>query len=150
MEKPTISSKIPLLISIIINASLVILAVNGAGMSIQKHGSAATSQGGLRGILFSDSMLYQHFLSPVIAIAGFLLLEKEPHLSFRMTFFAMIPTLIYAVVLYPLNIAGVVDGPYPFLQVRKNTVGNLCYVVLYCAGTGVSSGTADLACEPED
>ena len=83
----------------------------------------ASSLGGLRWILFSGSMLYQHLLSPVIAIAGFLLFEKEPRLPLRMTLYALIPTLVYAAALYPLNIAGVVDGPYPFLQVRNMTVG---------------------------
>ena len=82
----------------------------------------AESLGGLRWILFTDAMLYQHFLSPVIAIAAFLLLEKRPELRFRNTFFALIPTLIYAAVIYPLNIAGIVDGPYPFLQVRNMSV----------------------------
>ena len=79
--------------------------------------------GGLRWILFTDAMLYQHFLSPVIAIAAFLLLEKKPELRFRETFYALIPTLVYAAVIYPLNIAGVVDGPYPFVQVRNLSVG---------------------------
>ena len=79
----------------------------------------ASSLGGLRWILFDGSMLYQHTLAPVIAIAGFLLFERKRDLPFRMTFYALIPTLLYAAVLYPLNIAGVVDGPYPFLQVKK-------------------------------
>ena len=79
--------------------------------------------GGLKWILFTDAMLYQHFLSPVIAIAAFLLLEKKPELRFRETFCALIPTLIYAAVIYPLNIAGIVDGPYPVLQVRNMSVG---------------------------
>lgn len=79
--------------------------------------------GGLKWILFTDSMLYQHLLSPVIAIAAFLLLEKRPQLRFRETFLALIPTLIYAAVIYPLNIAGIVDGPYPFLQVRNMSIG---------------------------
>lgn len=83
----------------------------------------AESLGGLRWLMLTDCMLYQHFLSPVIAIIGFILLEKEPALPFRMTWMALIPTLIYAAVLYPLNIAGVVDGPYPFLQVRSMSIG---------------------------
>jgi len=83
----------------------------------------ARSLGGLKWILFTDAMLYQHFLSPVIGIAAFLLLEKEPGLRFRETFYALIPTLVYAAVIYPLNIVGIVDGPYPFLQVRSMSMG---------------------------
>lgn len=79
--------------------------------------------GGLKWILFTDAMLYQHLLSPVIAIAAFLLLEKSPELRFKETFYALIPTLIYAAVIYPLNIAGIVDGPYPFLQVGNMSLG---------------------------
>ena len=83
----------------------------------------AESLGGLRWLLFSGSMLYQHLLSPVIAIIGFILFEKKPVLLFRSTLYALIPTLLYAAVMYPLNIAGIVDGPYPFLQVRNMSVG---------------------------
>ena len=83
----------------------------------------ASSIGGIRWLLFSGNMLYQHFLSPVIAIIGFLLFEKYPELAFRTTWIALIPTLIYASVIYPLNILAVVDGPYPFLQVHNMSVG---------------------------
>ena len=68
-------------------------------------------------ILIEDSKLFQHILSPVIALAGFLLIEHKPELPFKMTFIALIPTCIYAAVIYPLNILRMVDGPYPFLQV---------------------------------
>ena len=83
----------------------------------------ASSLGGLRWILFTDSMLYQHLLSPVIAIIGFCLFEKKPQMPFRVTLYALVPTFLYAAALYPLNIAGIVDGPYPFLQVRNMSIG---------------------------
>ena len=82
-----------------------------------------TDRGGLYWIMLTGSMLYQHFLSPVIAILGFALIEKQPSLPFRATWKALIPTLIYALFLYPLNIAGIVDGPYPFLQVGSMSLG---------------------------
>ena len=83
----------------------------------------ASSLGGLRWIMLTGCMLYQHLLSPVTAIILFLLFEKQPVLPFRMTLMALIPTLIYAAVLYPLNIADIVDGTYPFLQVRGMSIG---------------------------
>ena len=70
-------------------------------------------------ILFDGAKLFQHTLSPLAAIAGFLLLEHHPEIKFSTTFLALIPTAVYAAVLYPLNIARIVDGPYPFLQVHN-------------------------------
>ena len=74
-------------------------------------------------ILFEDSKLFQHIISPVLALVGFLFVEHEPKLPFKMTFAALIPTLVYAAVIYPLNILKMVDGPYPFLQVHDLGAG---------------------------
>lgn len=74
---------------------------------------------GYQTLMFSGGGLYQHFLSPVVAIISFIIFERKPALEFRVTFIALIPTLVYAAVLYPLNIWNVVYGPYPFLYVHE-------------------------------
>lgn len=73
-------------------------------------------------LLFSGSMLFQHTLCPILAIVSFLLLEHEPPLTKRHALYALIPTIIYAVVSVILNILRVMEGPYPFLYVYKQPV----------------------------
>lgn len=73
-------------------------------------------------MMFHGSMLYHHFLCPVLAILSFLLLERTPKMQKKHTFYAMIPTGIYAVVTIILNILKVEEGPYSFLRVYEQPV----------------------------
>lgn len=78
--------------------------------------------GAYKNILTSSNMLYHHLICPVLAIVSFVFFEKEPLLGKQFFLFAMIPTLIYAVVILILNIAKVIVGPYPFLHVYEQPV----------------------------
>lgn len=73
-------------------------------------------------MLFTSSMLYHHFLNPVVAMFSFLVLEREPRLGLRNVPLALVPTIVYG--LYDLwgNLTGVIDGPYPFMRVYDQTV----------------------------
>lgn len=76
---------------------------------------------GYYGILIKGSMLYHHLLCPVLAIVSFILFEKYKFDSIdviRSLYF----TVLYSIVLLTLNIAKVVDGPYPFLKVYNQPV----------------------------
>lgn len=75
--------------------------------------------GGLRSLLLDGTMLYHHFLCPVLAILSFLFLERAPELQKRHTLDALLPTLAYALVTVLLNVARVMEGPYPFLLVYE-------------------------------
>lgn len=83
----------------------------------------APMTGGAYGmLLFESTMLYHHLLCPLAAFFGFMLFEKQPALR-RID--ALLPaglTFLYAAVLTALNIARVVDGPYPFLRVYAQSV----------------------------
>ena len=70
-------------------------------------------------LLFSGSMLFQHTLCPILAIVSFLFLEHEPPLLKKHAFYALIPTVIYAVVTTALTALRVMKGPYPFLFVYE-------------------------------
>ena len=41
--------------------------------------------------------LYMHLLTPLLAMLGFCLLEKQPALRFRIVFLGLIPTLLYGI-----------------------------------------------------
>ncbi len=70
--------------------------------------------------LFSGSMLYLHFLCPVLAMASFLLIETEPRLGKRCVWTGLLPTFVYAAIVLVLNFAKTLTGPYFFLEVYEN------------------------------
>lgn len=70
-------------------------------------------------MLFYGTMLYHHFLCPVLAIITFLLFEVANRYRFKDLFLVMIPTFIYEVIIIILNICKVIKGPYPFLYVYE-------------------------------
>ena len=85
--------------------------------------------GGYQMMLLQGSMLLHHFLGPVLAFISFVFLEKEPLLPKKYSFYALIPTLIYAVIILILNISHLIVGPYPFLHVYEQPV----YItILWC------------------
>ena len=73
-------------------------------------------------MLFTGSMLYHHFLNPVVAMVSFLLFEREPRLPLASVPLALVPTIVYGV--YDLwgNITGRIAGPYPFMRVYDQTI----------------------------
>lgn len=73
---------------------------------------------GFKHLMLQDSMLFHHFLCPVLGIISFTQFEKDKRLNKKKYIFtAIIPTLIYGVILVTLNLLKVVVGPYPFLMV---------------------------------
>ena len=79
-------------------------------------------KGGYREMLLEGSMLYVHFLCPVLSLISFLLFEN--YSDVRPSFFLLsaIPTVLYALVSVPLNICRVWTGPYFFLLVYEQSV----------------------------
>lgn len=95
-------------------------------------------QSGYRLMLLTDSMLYMHLLCPIAAFVSFVFLETQP-LDRKHAFrYALIPTLLYAVVSIILNIARVLDGPYIFLRVYEQPVWLSCvWVAVILGGAGL-------------
>lgn len=73
-----------------------------------------------------------HFLGPLLVFVSYVLFEADPAMTFRQSLIAIAPTLAYAAVAYPCNIARVWEGPYPFLLVWQMPVWQsvLWFVVL--------------------
>jgi hypothetical protein len=95
--------------------------------------------GGFKGyqmMLFDGSMLYQHLICPILAFISFIYFEKGLHLNKRVAIKALIPTVIYAVILIILNILKIVVGPYPFLMVYKQAIYlSFLWVILIIGGS---------------
>lgn len=75
---------------------------------------------GYRTMLFGKTSICTHFLTPLTITISFLLFETEPLI--KNIFRAIIPTLLYAVVIIILNIVKVLVGPYFFLHVYEQSV----------------------------
>lgn len=85
----------------------------------------APMSGGIEGfkvMFFYDSMFFNHLVTPVLAIISFVFFEKEPILKKVNSLYALIPTIIYGAIAIVLNIVGVLEGPYPFLRVKSQSV----------------------------
>ena len=72
--------------------------------------------------LIEGNKVYLHLLCPIFAIISFLIFESSNEIKFKDTFIAIIPTIIYAVILIILNILKVIEGPYPFLKVYDQSI----------------------------
>ena len=66
--------------------------------------------------------LINHVIAPVLSLMSFLLLETAEPLPKKAPFYAIIPTVIYAVILIGMNAAGLTEGPYFFLRVREQSL----------------------------
>ncbi|MDD2981490.1 MAG: Pr6Pr family membrane protein [Hespellia sp.] len=79
---------------------------------------APTSKmGGYKVMLFHGTMLYHHFLCPIIAFVSLILFESDVEIRSKDVKIALVPTIIYAVTAVILNVLHVMTGPYPFLMV---------------------------------
>lgn len=82
--------------------------------------------GGMDGycrMFFKGALKYQHFLCPVLALAGFFMVDvKQEQLSLSVVKLAMLPTVCYAVLSTVGNLAKIMYGPYPFLHVYEQPV----------------------------
>lgn len=94
-----------------ITVVLALLIPNAGGYTMQNFSS----------YMLEGSGLFMHFVCPVLAFVSFAAFE-DVQLSFSHTVCALIPTLIYAAVLFILNIANVLVGPYFFLHVYEQSV----------------------------
>ena len=73
-------------------------------------------------LLFSGAMLFHHTLCPILSIITFLFYDKLIGYSKKDVIKGLSFTFVYAFVAIILNIVGVLDGPYPFLRVRSQTI----------------------------
>ena len=94
-----------------ITVVLALLIPNAGGYTMRNFSS----------YMLEGSGLFMHFVCPVLALVSFIIFE-DVQLTFSRAVCALIPTLIYAAVLFILNIANVLVGPYFFLHVYEQSV----------------------------
>ena len=86
-------------------------------------------------MLLTSSMLYNHFLNPVLAFVSFVLWERAAPLPRSAVNRAMIPTLIYGSIILAANIARVYVGPYPFFHIYEQPVWVSCLWAVVILGS---------------
>ncbi|MFT8870513.1 hypothetical protein [Liquorilactobacillus nagelii] len=77
---------------------------------------------GYRQLLFTGPMIFNHLLNPLLAVGSYLLLNDQTKLNFRNNLLALIPTILYGIIIIVLNILKIIKGPYPFLMVRYQSL----------------------------
>lgn len=89
-----------------------------------------TTDMGLYYLLFGDSMLYHHTLCPILAMISFIFIEKYDNLN---ALHGLLFTLVYGLIMLPMNILKIVEGPYPFLMVYNQPIlqSILWIVIIY-------------------
>lgn len=74
-------------------------------------------EGGFRLMVMVDSTPYHHLVCPLLSLISFIFFEIKPELKLKHTLIALIPTIVYGLVMFLLNLLKVIVGPYPFLLV---------------------------------
>lgn len=69
--------------------------------------------------MFAGSMLYHHTLCPVLAVISQVFFEMDSRITLTDNILALVPTVVYGIILMILNGMNIVDGPYPFLHVNN-------------------------------
>ena len=97
------------------------------------------SMGGYMGVLVKGASLEHHTLCPIFSVLSFLFLEKEP-LGRHEVLVSLIPTFVYGAVVIILNLLHILDGPYPFLHIYRQTIQmSFFWAVLIFGGAFVIS-----------
>ena len=73
-------------------------------------------------LLFTGIMLFQHFLCPVLSIITYLFFDKIKPFTKKESLKALSFTLGYSIIIIFLNIIRVIEGPYPFLMIYKQSI----------------------------
>ena len=68
--------------------------------------------------MFTDTFLIFHTLVPIISFVSYVFFEEGS----KKKYIGILFTCLYAIVLITLNLLNMVDGPYPFLRIRKQSL----------------------------
>lgn len=91
-------------------------------------------------MLFEGHLLFYHTLCPMITVLSFIFFENERPLSRIHTYFTLVPLMLYSLVMVPLNICRIFDGPYPFLKFYKQAwYTSIFWILAIILGTFILS-----------
>lgn len=69
-------------------------------------------------LMFTDNFFIFHTVVPILSIISYIVFEEKSSKDYL----CLAVTIIYAIILVILNAIGIVDGPYPFLMIRNQSI----------------------------
>ncbi|MCF0130828.1 MAG: hypothetical protein HUJ71_03830 [Pseudobutyrivibrio sp.] len=86
--------------------------------------------------LYLGASFFNHFFTPAISFAGFMIENINVSLKPLDAAIATISTVVYGIILLILNGLKLVTGPYPFLMIYNQTVmQTICWFIGIAGGT---------------
>lgn len=83
-------------------------------------------------LMFTKEMFIFHTLCPIISFISYTFYEKKSSKSHL----GLLTTAIYALILISLNILKVIEGPYPFLKVYKQSIiSSIIWFIIIIGGS---------------
>lgn len=77
------------------------------------------------------SHLFNNLLCPIVSFVSFTLFEGDRRLNKKKTiWYALIPTVIYGIIMLVCNLTNTFTGPYPFMMINDNPVYVTVIVVI--------------------
>ena len=77
------------------------------------------------------SHLFNNLLCPIVSVVSFTMFEGDRRLNKKKTiWYALIPTVIYGIIMFICNLTNTFTGPYPFMMINDNPVYIIVIVVL--------------------
>ena len=73
-------------------------------------------------LMYGGMNLFLHFVCPVLLFVIYLIYDKKNKLTKKDIMLANMLTFVYGAIMVPLNIIKVIEGPYPFLMVYKQSI----------------------------
>ena len=73
-------------------------------------------------LMYGGMNLFLHFVCPVLLLVIYLIYDKKNKLTKKDIMLANMLTFVYGAIMVPLNIIKVIEGPYPFLMVYKQSI----------------------------
>ena len=69
------------------------------------------------------SHLFNNLLCPIVSFISFTMFEGDRRLNKKKTiWYALIPTVIYGIIMLVCNVSNTFTGPYPFMMINDNPV----------------------------
>lgn len=69
------------------------------------------------------SHLFNNLLCPIVSVISFTLFEGDRRLNKKKTiWYALIPTVIYGIIMLVCNVTGTFTGPYSFMMINDNPI----------------------------
>lgn len=86
--------------------------------------------------MYGGANFFLHLVCPILLFIIYLKYDKKDVLTKKEVLYANLLTYIYGLVMLPLNIFKVVEGPYPFLMVYKQSViMSIIWLIIIVGGT---------------